>query len=152
MFRCHYSYSPNIFIYNTFILEHCWYQRHGVFTPGMAEFSSLRPLVLVAVVNQDVSWQLIFPCPSTCHTSFIIMFYVCIYYIMRWNYAIVVQNIINLRLWEWAEKCSVASRLGFGILKNIPGDMARNSRPNVSRRNREILLRLIFNFVVSKHE
>ena len=90
---------------------------------------SLRSLVLVAVVNQDVSWQLMFPCPSTCHTSFIIMFYVCIYYIMRWNYAIVVQNITNLRLWEWAEKCSVASRLGFEtmeFLKEIPWRLSQD--------------------------
>ena len=77
-----YSYSPNTFIYNAFILEHCRHQRHCVKTPGMGEFSSssLRPLVLGC------------RCKSGClltthislsfHLSYIIHYYVLCMYLL----------------------------------------------------------------------
>ena len=47
---------------------------------------------------------------------------------------------------------SLAKKTCEFLKDKFPGDLARIMRPNVPRRNREILLCLIFNFVVSKHE
>ena len=47
---CNFLLIKAINIHNAFILKRCWHQRHGVISPGMAEVSSLGPLVLIAVI------------------------------------------------------------------------------------------------------
>ena len=41
-------------IHDAFILDDCWHQRHCVVTPGMAEIPHLGPLVLVAVIHENI--------------------------------------------------------------------------------------------------
>ena len=54
MFILNIIYSA-INVQNAFFIHRCWHQRYGVISPALAEISHLGPLVLSAIIHENIT-------------------------------------------------------------------------------------------------